>query len=655
MKIFEFHFNPEAKPDFVFDSFCYEPSNTQEKKLGNLYVIGELKNTIPQNQRLINNLAQLLKREYYSGSFAEPALKRTLKKANEFLAEKTKLGNISWLGNLSMVVLSLDNLNLNFSKDGSIKILLLRPGQITDMGKPLEIEEFEPYPLKIFTNIVGGKFLENDKILILTKEVFDFFSNRDFLEKISFITDERGLRIFFKEKGDDLAQLNGICLLILLAKEGASKSELVFKKPALHLSLKEMFSPLSKILIRAKNNLPQVSLPRIRFQRPKLSLPRLEKPSLNFSIARLKLRKVKLGWQEEQTKKNLLLIFAFIVLLLGGFIVSRRESEVNLRRLQDQLVAVQEKVVKAEGYLVSNNEKKANSLFEEAFKAILPLTEEGSLGKDVLVLKTLIEKNLKKLNQVVEVANPKIVFDFEGKKFVPQRLMFFENDLYFLNPLENGLAKLKENNLEKIGANQGFNFVAVGSEGLFLFSKPNKIFTLKDNKIEETAVLKLSSNTVFGEMVFFKDSFYFLDKNNGQVIKYQQPLTKNKENPQQWILSSERTVAEPSSFAVDGSVYVLAEGNSLWRYYAGRLEKIIPLTFFPLPKNMTKIILSPLSYFIVLEPEQNRVVLINKSGGVIKQFQNENFSGLKDATFSADGKTLYLLSGLKVYQLDAAF
>lgn len=272
MKIFEFHFNPKAKPDLVFDSFCYEPSNAQEKKLGNLCVIGELKSTIPQNQKLVANLAQLLKKEYYSGTSSETALKRALKKANEFLGEKTKQGNISWLGNLSMAVLSLDDLSLNFSKDGSVKILLLRPGQITDMGKPLEIEEFEPYPLKIFTNIVGGRFLENDKVLVVTRQVFEFFSNRDFLEKISFITDERGLRAFFKEKGGDLNQLNGICFLILLGKEKSSKSALVFEKPAFRLSLKEILSPFSKILARVKGWSHKTSLPRISFQKPRLSL-----------------------------------------------------------------------------------------------------------------------------------------------------------------------------------------------------------------------------------------------------------------------------------------------------------------------------------------------------------------------------------------------
>ena len=66
MKFFEFHFNPKSKEDLVFDSFCYEPEKAYEKKLGNLYMVGLLNNTLPQNQRLLKRLAEVIKKKYYS-------------------------------------------------------------------------------------------------------------------------------------------------------------------------------------------------------------------------------------------------------------------------------------------------------------------------------------------------------------------------------------------------------------------------------------------------------------------------------------------------------------------------------------------------------------------------------------------------------------
>ena len=128
MQIFEFHFNPKAKSDLVFDSFCYTPANIYEKRLGGLYMMGLLKSVLPQNVRFLDNLAKTIKERYYKtiSASAEKSLKDALKKANESLEKITKAGDVSWLGNLSFAVVSLKDYELNFTKVADLKILLLR-------------------------------------------------------------------------------------------------------------------------------------------------------------------------------------------------------------------------------------------------------------------------------------------------------------------------------------------------------------------------------------------------------------------------------------------------------------------------------------------------------------------------------------------------
>jgi hypothetical protein len=103
---------------------------------------------------------------------------------------------------------------------------------------------------------------------------------------------------------------------------------------------------------------------------------------------------------------------------------------------------------------------------------------------------------------------------------------------------------------------------------------------------------------------------------------------------------------------VNGFLWVL-DKNSILKYQAGDLkEKIIP-EIFPQPKLFSKIFLSPnLPYLFVLEPVQKRILIFNKEGKIIKQFQSPNFDNLLDFTVSEDGKTIYLLNGLKVYRLN---
>ncbi len=212
MQVFEFHFNPKkqnktgtGKDDFIFDSFCFEPSNVYEKRMGSLYLAGLLKNVLPQNLKFLDNLAKKIKEKYYkavSGS-QEKSLKDTLKTANEHLEKIAKAGDVSWLGNLSFAVVSLKDYDLNFTKVGDFKTFLLRKNNIVDIDQKIRFDDIEPYPLKIFGNIVSGKLAENDIIVILSKEMADAFLKENLLSKIAaiFPFSQRKLKEALNEKG----------------------------------------------------------------------------------------------------------------------------------------------------------------------------------------------------------------------------------------------------------------------------------------------------------------------------------------------------------------------------------------------------------------------------------------------------------------------
>ena len=673
MKIFEFHFNPNSQSDLIFDSFCYEPAGAKEQKLGSLYIVGELKNAIPQNSRLIHNLALLLKKEYYFSSSPEQGIKKALKKANDFLSDRTKTGNVSWLGNLSLAVVSLHNFDLNFSKDGKIKMLLLRSDKITDIGRNFEIEEFEPYPLKIFTNIVNGKFLENDKILLLTDQVFEIFLKSGFLEKLSLIQDQKALKELFKTREKEFSEISGICFLLLLSKEDLPKSALTFKKINAPISLKEVLTPLFKFFSGKsfKKLIPKASL-------PKISLPKISKPSINLKtgfnirISKLKMPAIKLpklsfsqvkksifsakdlfDFKNENTRKNLFLIFLLFFLIVIGFLFSKREAEIRLVDSRNRLIDVQEEIVKAQGYLVLSQDEKADILFKEAFKKVSPLAKSGSPVQDQAnTLKDLVEKNLMQLNKVEEVPDPKVIFDFSDKGFSPQRLVLFNNSLYFFSPFQKGMAKLSNNDLEKIDVDQAFSFATPLSNNLALFTKPDQLSVFDGNQIKKIVSLELLSQDGFVSLSPFGDNLYFLEKDTGQVVKYEQPLLENAVQPSYWIRTKEKRPVGAESIDVTGLVYILTKDNSIWRYRDGVFDGSIELSFFPFPKNLMKLVSSPsFSGFAILEPSQERIILIDTQGFLIKQFKSDKFVNLKDAVFSQSGQSLYVLSGSEVFQI----
>ena len=290
MQIFELHFNPKIKEEQIFDSFVYEPENIYEKKLGSLYMVGELQNSLPQNLKFLDNLAQIVKKNYYtlSAQSSEKALSETLKKANEYLGEEVKKDNVNWLGNLNFTVLSIKDFNLTFTKTGDLKILLLRAGQIIDIGKNLDLREMDPYPLKVFVNVVSGRLLENDMILVLTEEIFKFLYQQSVLTKIAQteeISSKKIKEIFPSDlftKGEG-KKVSGICFLSVLKSE----SKLVKK--------------LRPLLFQTK--LPSLKLPKL----PKF--PRI--PS------------------QPESRKKIILVIVLISLLVFGFLIFKKTVEIK--------------------------------------------------------------------------------------------------------------------------------------------------------------------------------------------------------------------------------------------------------------------------------------------------------------------------------------
>jgi hypothetical protein len=251
MRIFQFYFNPRAREDLVFDSFCFEPENIYEKRLGSIYMVGVLKNALPKNYNFLEKIARFIKEKFYKKTLSKPerALRETLKEVNNFLARIAKEGDVSWLGNLSFAILNLKNFELNFTKVGEIKFYLIRGKRVIDIDRRLRLQDIEPYPLKIFGNVVTGKLIENDLVLVLTKEVFDFFQNENLIQKIRELDyfSEKDFKKILDEKKEELSQVKGIAFVISLSKEvSREKKEIIAPKALREFSLKEIFSPFLK-------------------------------------------------------------------------------------------------------------------------------------------------------------------------------------------------------------------------------------------------------------------------------------------------------------------------------------------------------------------------------------------------------------------------
>lgn len=704
MQVLEFHFNPSIKDDLVFDSFCYEPENIYERRLGSLYMIGELKNALPQNFRLLEKIASVIKKEnYYKFQrLNELALKEALKQTNEFLSNEVSKENTNWLGNLNFAIISLKNYDLNFTKVGTIKIFLLRGPHIIDIGSKLDLQEIEPYPLKIFSNIVSGKLAENDIILALTNEIFPVF--KEIINEITkiFPFDEKKLRDILNTKNKELSNVSGACLILVLTKAPSvrKKPKIIFQKELEKFSFKEALSPITNIFLKAglflkripasvvtlkpklkfsfhlpkpkpkpekavpvktpvvplkvkvqvKTHEPKISIPKISFNIPKIKIPQV--PHISFKKPQLKFTGI--------FKKQLILILLFAVILTIGFFVFQREEQQKLKEYRMTLEIIQTKVNQAESFLILKDVNpealtKANSLFSEAWNEIQPLTKiDSSIKNEVSALEGVIENNLGQLNNLTKIDEPELIFEFDAQQFIPQKIVFDGRNLYFYSPYSQNLLKISDNEGKIIRTDQKFNAATILADSILFFTKPDKLVYLQNDQLSETFHLRTPyPDFNFNYLTSFKENLYFLDSGKGEIIRYPAPISEGKDNPQNWLFRNTQKPVGGKSIAVDGSIWILNKDNSLSRYYGGSLQETINLNIFPKPKNFTKIYISPiLPYLYLLEPAQNRLVILDKKGGVVEQFQSEKFDNLLDFAVSENGKTIFLLNSLRLYKVE---
>ena len=383
MQTFELHFNPKKRDDLFLTSFAYTPADVYEKRLGNLYVVGELAQAMPQNSHFLANLSSVIKKEYYSSGLkksCEASLQEALKKANEFLDQESKKGNVGWLGNLNFSVISFKDSTLNFAKVGDIKIFLARGDELMDLSQNLETPfSGPPDPLKAFGSLAGGRISSEDKVIILGKRILAPLGKKQkFLGELAKASNEKEVRQVLKNYRDSLASVSGICLVLTAVGEEGLRQTVTLRNelPSFSLSL-NLFKPFVRFFAK-------ISLP--RFKAPKISLPRLTKPSLP------KLPKINFV----AVRKKIFLVLGLILVLLAFYYLFQGERVQELKDAQMKLSEAQSKAMLAESLLILKEDDRAKELFEETLNILSPLTKRGSpLRQEALSLQNSVKQFLK--------------------------------------------------------------------------------------------------------------------------------------------------------------------------------------------------------------------------------------------------------------------
>lgn len=580
MQIFELHFNPKIKDDYTFETFMHEPENISERKLGELYQAGEIKNAIPKKSLdFLAGISKTIRKSYYSSEIKEQegALLGALKKANEHLSDEIKTGNVNWLGNFNYTALSLKESKLVFTVTGDIKVALIRSGKFIDIGRELNLKEIEPYPLKVFFNTASGKISENDTLFVATKEVYIFLREQGVLASLAKhvkietaeIKKQIPQSLFSKGEGRNIA---GFLMILSSASKNGKKNtfEMLFQREGKKDKSPRLFS-FSLLVKKMKRAIREIKLPTPKI---KVSVPIIEK----------------LIREKKPKKKIIILVASFILLLTIGFLT----------------------------FKVASPKK----------EVVNPAPQEEKIKG----LETIIILNEKEL------------------EFTPERISLFGSDLYIHNSNSVKLAKinLDSKSLEKTELGKNILKIDANSESPILLSKDG-IYYFSDEGWTEKEIGANLENFLFAS---YLSNLYFLNKETCQIIKSSYLDNSNWGSIKNWPVNK-NYCSHPKSMAIDGSVWIVSQNNSILRYYAGEFQEKILLSLSPAVQNLDEMeTRTGLPYLYFSESSNNRIIVAEKlDGKIVKQFQGKELNNIKDFSISRDGKVIYILNGFDIYML----
>ncbi len=164
------------------------PTPLEEATYGKLYLIVEIENTDRINHDIIQALQDELKNVYYQSSEFSPetAFETALQRGNERLHRFITEGVTQWFEHFNAIVAVVRNDLFTFSQVGRMHAFMFRGTRITDITGKSGGNTERRNPLKIFSTIFSGHAQANDRVLLCTSSILDYFS----LEKLKRIVVE---------------------------------------------------------------------------------------------------------------------------------------------------------------------------------------------------------------------------------------------------------------------------------------------------------------------------------------------------------------------------------------------------------------------------------------------------------------------------------
>jgi len=306
---------------------------------------------------------------------------------------------------------------------------------------------------EVFGSIVSGLAFPQDKLLILTKDIYEALRKDQAFSDLGVLAQEKQFREFLQKKNKILSRLSGI-LFVFLAEEFVSQaSRLSFLR-------KHMFS----------------------FRLPKL----------RFSFSQF------LRLQIPAFKQKIMLIGVLVIVVLGGFLLFQGERKELAKRVQTVVLQIQVIQKEAQDALELSDQRSANILLQEAWKKASSHTGSKEPSREIFIaLQKELEQQLFSINSIEYIKEPSVFLDMgqESVNLIPQEMMLVRGNLYLFNPFSPDIFifNVKEKKREVVSAARNIRYGIPFAGSPLFFGEPDLLFSMTPGGLDERTLKDASS------------------------------------------------------------------------------------------------------------------------------------------------------------------
>lgn len=630
MKSFQFTFIPCGnKIGSLSKCFKFEQELHNSGGQYNLYMIGHLRQSLPQDENFLSDLAATIKSSQAKSKFKsfEKVLNSSLQAANEFLDQMQKQGNVSWMGNLDFAIFALREREFLFSKTGDISILLMRQGTFINLNEDLKNIEPPSLQTRVFDNLVCGKLESGDAIFAATPQIAKIANKEKINSEIAALINPENvafsvqtLEKIFSLRKDKFKETCGCCVLISLRDD------------------------LPESLCRSLGGGSSENLPASGKIMPKIFITGNDKIPEFF---KKRGRKIPI-------KKAAVALAAVLATVFGANWLYSAYLDKKTGDYKNELKNIS---VKIDAAVLGGPENRQNAaqILDEAMRDLnaIKISSGGLSGRimpEINALESSIKESFLEINGVTSV-QPELVLQFN--EAMPKNIVAAgENIIAFGN---GGKKILVINNGQPRVLKTGDNFLIAAAQdsAAVLFAAPDTVTEFKNNELGDTVRLGLPRSGVdFYAMAAYSGNLYFIDRETQNIIKY--PKQGNKYGASlNWLQGNNEKISGAVSIAVERNVWILNGNGSIAKYFSGKLLETYEPKYFPPLENPVKLAVSQNAENIfILDSGSGRIIILSNNGQIIKQLASGSLKGALDFAIDSAGKKALVLSQNQLLSLN---